>query len=130
NPNLLPVEFAELDYQPSRWEPEDVVRMRSHGLVRNVRSEVARALMLRDYGEEAEGLRRLLQPEWETKIPDGLDLDLIPDDVLDVYQLATQGVTFQDSASTQGSESRLARLIREVYYNTDLGSNNWSISPQ
>ena len=32
----LPVEFAALGYRPERWAAEDVVRIRSHGLVSNL----------------------------------------------------------------------------------------------
>ena len=38
-----PVEFKIAGTQPDLWKPEDVVRIRSHGLTRNVASEVSRA---------------------------------------------------------------------------------------
>lgn len=40
DPDLLPVEFRELGYSPEFWEPEDVARIRSHGLFYNLREEV------------------------------------------------------------------------------------------
>ena len=43
NPALMPPEFDLLDYAPARWEPSDVVRIRSHGISQNVGSEVRRA---------------------------------------------------------------------------------------
>jgi penicillin amidase len=42
-PALLPTEFALLGYQPATWSPEDVVRIRHHGLTLNFTSEVDRA---------------------------------------------------------------------------------------
>ena len=39
--SLLPPEFAAMDISPARWQAEDVVRIRSHALCRNVESEVA-----------------------------------------------------------------------------------------
>jgi penicillin amidase len=39
NPDLMPPEFALLGYAPSIWQPEDVVRIRSNGLWRNVVTE-------------------------------------------------------------------------------------------
>jgi len=39
----LPPEFALTGSRPDTWEAADVVRIRSHGLVDNLRSEVARA---------------------------------------------------------------------------------------
>ena len=42
DPALLPAEFRELGYEPSRWAPSDLVRIRSHGLAHNLAAEVAR----------------------------------------------------------------------------------------
>ena len=53
DPSLLPLEFRELGYEPSCWAPSDVARIRSHGLFQNVAQEVARALILRDFGPGA-----------------------------------------------------------------------------
>ena len=39
----LPAEFKIAGTQPDLWKPEDVVRIRSHGLTRNVVSEIRRA---------------------------------------------------------------------------------------
>ena len=39
----LPLEFRLAGTMPDLWKPEDVVRIRSHGLTRNLASEVARA---------------------------------------------------------------------------------------
>lgn len=44
----LSPEFIELGYEPALWEPEDVVRIRTHGLLYNAEQELARALTLRD----------------------------------------------------------------------------------
>lgn len=81
DPSLLPVEFRELGYEPTFWEPADVARLRSHGLYYNLRDEVARALTLRDYNDDVEALRRVMEPAHDLTIPDGLDLSLLPDDV-------------------------------------------------
>lgn len=102
----LPLEFRELGYEPALWEPSDVVRIRSHGLFHNVAHEVARALMLRDFGPAAEELRRRREPGGELIVPDGLDLGVIPDDVLADYALAVSPAQFGD------------------------GSNNWALAPQ
>jgi len=88
-PELLPVEFGELGYRPAHWVPADIAVIRSHGLFYNLEQEVARARTLRDFAPEVEDLRRVREPAHELRIPDGLDLADIPDDVLDVYRLAT-----------------------------------------
>jgi penicillin amidase len=54
---------------PDLWKPEDVVRIRSHGLTRNVASEVARARVACAAGVEVDRFRRILEPQWTTKVP-------------------------------------------------------------
>ena len=106
----LPPEFTALDYLPAYWRPEDVARIRSHGLFYNLEEEVARALTLRDHGPQVEDLRSVREPAQELRVPDGLDVGLIPDDVLRVYRLAT---TPPGTAPRHGLD----------------GSNNWVIAP-
>jgi penicillin amidase len=115
NPDLLPEEFRIAGYRPALWSPEDVTRIRSHGLYHNLRSEVERAIVLRDFGSEIETLRRSLEPPHQVAIPEGLDLSLIPEDVLAVYELATGPVEFA------GGQSSPRRGLE--------GSNSWVISP-
>jgi penicillin amidase len=74
-PGLLPLEFQLLGYGPDFWNAEDVVRIRSHGLVRNVSSEVTRSQVVRDFGPDVEKIRQKLEPPWEIEVPEGLDLD-------------------------------------------------------
>ncbi|MCW2948413.1 MAG: acyl-homoserine-lactone acylase, partial [Actinoallomurus sp.] len=116
DPAHLPPEFASLGYLPAFWEPSDVARIRGHGLFYNLEQEVARALTLRDYGPEVEELRRVREPEHELRVPDGLDLSVIPDDVLRVYRLATTPPPFPASDDPGPRPD------------TD-GSNNWVIAP-
>jgi penicillin G amidase len=115
DPSLLPVEFRELGYRPALWEPADVARIRSHGLFYNLREEVARALTLRDFPAGVEELRRRREPERKLSVPDGLDLRLIPDDVLRVYDLATVPPEF---APASGAPITVP----------PEGSNNWVLA--
>jgi penicillin G amidase len=121
DPGLLPVEFAELGYTPAWWQPEDVARIRSHGLFYNLRQEVARALVLRDYGPQVEKLRRRLEPPHELTVPDGLDPSLIPDDVLAVYELATTPPVLAASAAGGGDVPPPEPAGQH--------SNNWVLAP-
>ncbi|WP_133828908.1 penicillin acylase family protein [Actinomycetospora succinea] len=117
DPDLLPEEFRRLGYEPAFWDPEDVARIRSHGLFYNVRDEVARARTLRDLPEGVEELRRRREPARPLEVPEGLDLAAIPDDVLRIYDLATSAPVFgpPTEADPQGD------VLPE-------GSNNWVLA--
>lgn len=66
---MLPAEFQELGYRPAYWQPEDVVRIRIHGLSHNVEEQVSRAAALRDFGPGVEAVRRRLEPPQELSGP-------------------------------------------------------------
>ena len=117
DPGLLPLEFRELGYEPSFWSPSDVVRIRSHGRFLNVIGEVARALVVRDFGHETEELRRWREPRRPLTVPPGLDLSAIPDDVLRDYLLATMPAQLRPPAGSMASSG------------TGDGSNNWALAP-
>ncbi|WP_406688922.1 penicillin acylase family protein [Saccharopolyspora sp. ID03-671] len=116
HPERIPEEFGVLGYRPARWEPADVVRIRSHGLTRNLESEVERSRVVCAAGVEADLVRQGLQPEHRTVVPDGFDPCALPDDVLDVFDLATQDVEFR--------EGSIRRVPRDA---TSEGSNNWVV---
>jgi len=122
HPSLLPPEFQILDYEPSLWRPEDVVRIRSNGLWRNVGTEVWRARLACRGQLELAGRWKQLQPEWQTEIPAGLDPCLIPANVLEKYELAKAPVTFD-------APDNATALLRDPMAE-NLGSNNWVVGPQ
>jgi len=136
-PQLLPPEFELLDYLPSLWKPEDVVRIRSNWLWRNVASEVNRARIICALGLEAAALVKVLEPVWETRVPTGLDPCELPESVLDVYFLATAPVDFDalvrvDEPAGSTSAGQTASLIsraRSDALSDHLGSNNWVVAP-
>ena len=116
---VVPMEFRLAGNAPGLWSPDDVVRIRSHGLTRNVSLEVARARITCAAGLPATRLLKLLEPAWTTKVPQGLDPCDIPAGVLADYDLATSGVRF--SPQTMG----LAALDVPA---DAVGSNNWTIA--
>lgn len=121
HPEWLPAEFRLLGYEPARWEPEDVVRIRSHGLTRNLTSEVQRcrvACAAGDVGVDA--VRQGLQPEWEPTVPEGFDPCALPEDVLETFDLATQRVVFD-------GQSVRTEVVRDP---ATEGSNNWVVGGQ
>ena len=111
-PELLPPEFELLEYRPERWQASDVVRIRSHGLWRNVASEVERARLYCRLGPEADAARRRLSPEWTPRVPEGLDPCDVPEGVLDLYRLAKAPVRFADPFG--GGARRPERGAREL----------------
>ena len=123
HPDLLPPEFELMDYRPGKWSAADVVRIRSHGLLRNVRNEVRRAQIACAAGIEASANWKLLEPQWTTEVPQGLDPCVIPEDVLETYNLARRGVSFEEEtvAVVKGREDWDARAD---------GSNNWVVAPE
>ncbi|WLI88108.1 penicillin acylase family protein [Massilia sp. R2A-15] len=118
NPAALPFEFRQLGYAPAKWKAEDVVRIRSHGLTRNLTLEVARAAVACKAGLAADQVRSTLQPAWQTEVPAGLD-PCLPAGLLDVFKLATDNVIF-------GKSPTIAALDPEQRME---GSNNWVVAP-
>lgn len=116
----LPREFSIAGTRPDRWSPEDVVRIRSHGLTRNAGMEALRAQILCKGGPGADRLFKKLEPDWKSQVPAGLDPCAVPADVLKDYNLATRGVKFN---------SARRRLAAEASPPDSQGSNNWTIAP-
>ena len=126
-----PVEFKIAGTMPDLWSADDVVRIRSHGLTRNVASEVKRSLVACAAGLEADRLRVKLEPPWTTKIPQGLDPCSVPKAVLASYDLATRPVAFaapkdQKAALAHDPDTYLAEADQQ---RDTIGSNNWVVAP-
>jgi penicillin amidase len=120
DPSRLPVEFRLGGYEPAEWTPEDVVRIRSHGLTRNVQSELRRAQVMCGADAATDTLRqRLDPPDPAPVVPDGLDLCAVPANVLDVFELATRNVPFTAAGRRAEAES---------YDLATIGSNNWVVA--
>jgi penicillin amidase len=128
----LPVEFKLTGSRPESWQPEDVLRIRSHALVSNVTQEVARAQVVCAGGLAADELRRRIEPAGhKAVVPAGLNPCDVPADVLKDYLLATKQVDF--NALKSGTQN--ARLLPEsdlaaaMDAQSSEGSNNWVIAP-
>ncbi|SFE01531.1 penicillin acylase family protein [Massilia yuzhufengensis] len=119
-PELLPFEFRQLGYTPAKWRPEDVVRIRSHGLTRNLTQEFARSRVVCRAGLAADAVRAQLSPAWTTRVPEGLD-PCLPDNALEVFHLATENVRFERGAL------QASRVLPNE--ETLEGSNNWVVAP-
>lgn len=140
-PDLLPPEFARMGTKPAPWAPEDIVRIRSHGLVRNLPSEVARAKILAGGGNHAlDDLRKRLSPPHDPVVPGGLDASDWPDDLLDLFRLATAQVhlTPERLAATRkeawswskvDAHGQVGRQHSAPPLEPSEGSNNWVVGP-
>ncbi len=127
----LPIEFKLTASQPEAWSPEDVLRIRSHALVSNVTSEVARAHVVCAGGLAADRLRRKLEPAHTTVVPAGLDPCVVPEDVLKDYLLATATLNLE-ALATGGRKAEAdpqTKLAEAMSAYEAEGSNNWVISP-
>ncbi len=128
----LPVEFRLTASQPDDWKAEDVLRIRSHALVSNVTSEVARAYVACSAGLNADRLRRKIEPDGHKMVvPKGLNPCDVPPDVLKDYLLATKAVDFDSSAASDqhADNSPQKTLAMAIEGQAGEGSNNWAIAP-
>jgi penicillin amidase len=121
DPAALPVEFGKLGYRPAKWEPQDVVRIRTHAIGENLSWEVTRARMTCLAGPGASRYLRNLQPEHTPQVPAGLDPCVIPSDVLKVYNLATAAVSFANGTLQTDTTKAIA--------DATTGSNAWVLGP-
>ncbi len=132
-PARLPPEFALLGTRPARWRPEDVVRIRSHGLTRNALSEILRAHVLARADLATDLLRRDLTPPVVPHAAAGLDLGAIALDAATVFKLATASVTFTPErlAARLDDAWRWTSVtdLGEVMHAAEMeGSNNWAVA--
>ncbi|MSU65690.1 MAG: penicillin acylase family protein [Opitutus sp.] len=130
-PELLPPEFKLLGSAPARWEPADVVRIRSHLLVGNLPSEVARSRVVAVSNLETDLLRRGLEPKWETRVPEGLVPAEVPAEVLRDYNLARDDVSFTaEKLRGISAPARTAAVELEHALEQDVyASNNFTVGP-
>ncbi|SEQ19442.1 penicillin amidase [Faunimonas pinastri] len=130
--DALPPEFRLMGTRPAKWQPEDVVRIRSHSMMRNALSEVIRANVISAAGPEIDLLRQHLDPARDPHRPDGVNLAEIPLAVLDVFKLALAAVTFEDERLAAplheaGRWTRVAATGDVVRDANAQGSNNWVV---
>ena len=141
-PELMPPEFKLLGYQPSIWSPDDVVRIRHHGLTLNLTSEIDRAAALcigDKEGTLADSLRRELDPPVTPKIPEGLGTCGLPTAALKrAYLLATDAPRFnKNNTQLAGASPLLTPTVAALPEGppdadtlASYGSNNWVIAPK
>lgn len=132
DPGRLPPEFAAFGTKPGRWQPKDVVRIRSHALTRNALSEILRANVMALADGETDLLRMMIDPPVRPQLADGLSLSDIPLEAARIFKLATAPVTFDrarldcplDRAWTWTEVLDIGDVVQRT---TEEGSNNWAV---
>ena len=125
----MPDEFRLLRYEPALWSAEDIARIRSHGLTRNLTSEVARAQVACRIGVRYDAFRVALTHGVEPSVPEGLSPCDVPADVLRVFEMATEGVRLTGRVLTGVAPAREDTRLGSIEALTADGSNNWVIAP-
>jgi penicillin G amidase len=136
-PDLLPIEFRLLGITPGHWTPEVVVS-RHNGLFGNATSEIRLAQGVRAIGPEKLGEFLDLHPgNPDLRPADGLDLTLITDRVLALYEEARSALRFapEDIVDSAARASALASrapaalwpFLFEPVPSPSQGSNNWAV---
>lgn len=128
----LPPEFTLFGTSPTRWDAEDVVRIRTHSMMRNALSEVIRANVISRSSADIDVLRQALSPPIHPFIADGIALDEIPLEVTDLFKLALAAVTFDqdrlnarlEDASSWRTVAGTGDVVRDAF---SQGSNNWVV---
>jgi penicillin G amidase len=127
----LPFEFRLTGSEPDHWNAEDVLRIRSHALVSNITSEVARARVACAAGLDADRLHHTIEPAGHRMtVPAGLNPCDVPADVLQDYILATKQVEFTAlGVKDPPRASSQKQLAAAIAAQSNEGSNNWVIAP-
>ncbi len=139
HPEQLPIEFQVTRTAPGAWTPEVVLsRMAGWPMTRNARTEVQRARLARLAGLDA--VREVMPPDppIPLRLPEGLHLDDITDDVLALAEGAADPVAWPGTVArsagahlfappfTSGHPAALLNALTLSY--AVVGSNNWVVS--
>lgn len=130
DPALLPVEFGALDYRPLRWAAEDILRIRSHGVIRNASSELARTIVAGACGKDADLVRQDLQPPHDAFADHPALFDWMGPEILEELLLATAPLAFDTDglALPPSQEVPATALAAADAASLAQGSNNWAVS--
>jgi penicillin amidase len=138
NPDLLPLEFKITCTKPGYWSLTSPL-IRIFGLTRNLSREVRYAQLLTKMSAADVEKLSMFQPPTTLEVPAGLDLSLIPSDVLNNYSLARGSVTFEPEdiqcSLPLRERVRYAQLLSQPSSSQNgdplqplVESNNWTIS--
>lgn len=142
NPEMLPIEFQLLDFEPDYWTPEIVIS-RHQGLVGNVGQELNLARAVHTLGpEKVKELIWFHPGEPELTLDESIDGELLFENILHLYREARSQVRFEPEdlpseyrAEVQPADTDPSRqdwfaeaatdVLGKDY---DIGSNNWVVN--
>jgi penicillin amidase len=131
----LPEEFVALDFAPSLWRADDIVRIRTNTLTANAISELKRTALMQQDHESVDRLRTVLRPfRPELRVEARIDR---PEELIAILELATAPVLITRERLQAGladvekwsdpqafaSAGASAATVRATE-----GSNNWAIA--
>ena len=134
DPELLPLEFRLIGISPEPWTTE-IVLARIGGIFLNLETEVLIAKALKSISPDKIRMLLNLHPgRPDLEVPDGVELDAIPDDVLKYYLAAREAVEFSPQDIVHSADRALDTHSNNMGTShrskgaRDEGSNNWVIS--
>ncbi|MBV8510182.1 MAG: penicillin acylase family protein [Xanthobacteraceae bacterium] len=131
----LPEEFAVLDFAPSFWRAEDIVRIRTNTITANAVSELKRTALLQQDHERVDRLRAVLRPfRPQLRVEATIDR---PEELIALLELATAPVLitrerlqagFADVEKWSDPQAFASADNRAATPGAVEGSNNWAIA--
>ena len=127
----LPVEFKLTGIRPEPWKPEEIlVRNRVVMAVQEARREMRLAQAVARFGVAEANARAHPEPYGDLVAPDGVDVELITDDVLKALDGDRYGTFPKPRAApaVTGAGRTRSRRRRSGMPETSPGSNNFAVS--
>jgi penicillin G amidase len=131
----LPEEFVALDFAPSLWRADDIVRIRTNTITANAVSELKRTALLQQDLESVDRLRAVLRPfRPELRVEATIDR---PEELIALVDLATAPVLITRERLQAGPADVEKWSDPQAFASADAsgtaarrveGSNNWAIA--
>jgi penicillin amidase len=126
----LPVEFKLTGIRPQPWKAEEILyRARVSAAIASARSELRLAQAVAKYGAAEANRRARPDPYGELRVPQGLDVSIVTDEVLNALQGSLRDDFPRPDLLPQYASWPGARITRaEGAPEHSPGSNNWAVS--
>ena len=123
DPALLPLEYGILGAAPMKWDVRDLVLAR--GVSAGTADDEIRRARLAAMGLlDLDAVIAPLRPEWDLRVPDGLDVAAVSEADLGVLRLG--GLPFGARAANRDA----AEMVASASERANAGSNAWTVGPE